>query len=384
MLAFTIFALLAVGTVTVMNRGVASAQDALETTLVRQQIDGQVEALRFLYQSYASNPASPTRISAKTFDEIVKTKASATNASDYASDSCLQSVPGVNPFLAEPKSGSIISQPQLKVMNATTPDASAPAYAQVRYNDDGTLEAPYGMWIEAVQGGSTGQPQFIDFHIRACWFGATSETARKLGTIVRFYLPTTEKGQLVGVGTGIPQLKSYPLQGNAYDRCTTFGPQEVADTNPQRHALFENISPPSDPSRSNFCQRNNPTGMGDVVRSCVNYDAEYSPKIEPEYAGRYKLTINYLDSVCGSTSTPFFETIPSSYSYRVALYVDGNEVEQGILSPSTQTFTYSNSFLMNENTKIQLRWWNNRFIPPGNADPDFTINQLKLERISSE
>ena len=233
MLAFTVFALLAVGTVTVMNRGVASAQDSLETTLVRQQVDGQVEALRFLYQSYSNsnNPASPTRASAKTFAEIV-TKASTENASDYSSDACLSGIPGLTPFLIEPKSGKILDKGDLKVMNPTEADASAPAYAQIKYNDAGTLEAPYGMWIEAVQGGKPGQPQFIDFHIRACWFGTTGEAARKIGTVVRFYLPTVEKGQLVGVGTGIPQIASYAINGASNERCQGLNKNENQASDP--------------------------------------------------------------------------------------------------------------------------------------------------------
>ena len=49
LLAVTIFSLVAVGSMVLMNRGVAMAQQSLETTLVRQQIDAQAEMLRFVH-----------------------------------------------------------------------------------------------------------------------------------------------------------------------------------------------------------------------------------------------------------------------------------------------------------------------------------------------
>lgn len=49
LLSVTIFSMVAVGTMTVMNQGVAIAQQSLEITLVRQQIDAQAEMLRFVH-----------------------------------------------------------------------------------------------------------------------------------------------------------------------------------------------------------------------------------------------------------------------------------------------------------------------------------------------
>ena len=56
MFAVAIFGLAAVGTIALMNRGLASAQNSLETTMARQEIDAQAEALRFIHSAYISEP----------------------------------------------------------------------------------------------------------------------------------------------------------------------------------------------------------------------------------------------------------------------------------------------------------------------------------------
>jgi prepilin-type N-terminal cleavage/methylation domain-containing protein len=50
--SITIFALIAVITVNLMNNGVATAQKSLEMTMARNEIDAQAEALRFVHNSY--------------------------------------------------------------------------------------------------------------------------------------------------------------------------------------------------------------------------------------------------------------------------------------------------------------------------------------------
>ena len=52
MLAVGIFSMVAVAVVAVMSGGTSSAQTALETTLTREAIDAQAEALRFIQSSY--------------------------------------------------------------------------------------------------------------------------------------------------------------------------------------------------------------------------------------------------------------------------------------------------------------------------------------------
>src|SRR5690349_17320208 len=52
--AVTVFAMVAVGSMAIMNQGIASAQRSLEITLVRQQIDAQAEAIRYIHKAYVA------------------------------------------------------------------------------------------------------------------------------------------------------------------------------------------------------------------------------------------------------------------------------------------------------------------------------------------
>ncbi|RYF29698.1 MAG: hypothetical protein EOO17_00170 [Chloroflexi bacterium] len=53
--AITIFSFVAVGGLSIMNQGVATAQRSLEIGLVRQQMDAQADALRYLNQAYVAD-----------------------------------------------------------------------------------------------------------------------------------------------------------------------------------------------------------------------------------------------------------------------------------------------------------------------------------------
>ena len=56
MFAVGIFGLAAVGAISLMNAGLASTQNSLETTMARQEIDAQAEALRFIHDAYLTEP----------------------------------------------------------------------------------------------------------------------------------------------------------------------------------------------------------------------------------------------------------------------------------------------------------------------------------------
>ena len=61
--AVTVFAMVAVGSMAIMNQGTGTAQRSLEITQVRQQIDAQAEAIRYIHQSYVAQfqrGAAPT------------------------------------------------------------------------------------------------------------------------------------------------------------------------------------------------------------------------------------------------------------------------------------------------------------------------------------
>lgn len=191
--AVTVFAMVAVGSLAIMNQGTSTAQRSLEITLVRQQIDAQAQAIRYIHQAYVAayqqGGVTPTGTAA----EWVKMTSKATghgadSASDFGSIDarCPASVPGQRPFLVNARTARVWGSSPVMVASE---GASLPPFAQIIYNDDSSISNAYGLWVEAVPSTNSGGPGFVDFHIRACWEGAGGDTAVKLGTIVRLYEP---------------------------------------------------------------------------------------------------------------------------------------------------------------------------------------------------
>lgn len=184
--ATAVFSFVAIGALLIMNQGSSTAQRALEITLVRQEIDAQAEALRFLNTSYISAYQSGGSYSnyAATWQDIDTnyTVASATTFGGNIS-SCPTTLPAKS---------FILNARQATMGPAVQPTAQT--FSQVDYN--APISAS-GIWIEAVRvpaiGASVGNYQdnaaYIDFHIRACWDSPGQAVPVTLGTIVRLYEP---------------------------------------------------------------------------------------------------------------------------------------------------------------------------------------------------
>jgi type II secretory pathway pseudopilin PulG len=193
--AITVFAMVAVGSLTIMNQGTATAQRSLEITLVRQQIDAQAEAIRYIHQAYVAAYQGEGSASTGVAAQWVKMTSKATGkGADGASvfgetdgAVCPSTAPGQKPFILDARTATVWS---------TTPAMSAPVgmslppFSQVIYNDDSSINQAYGLWVEAVPSTSSNNgPGFVDFHIRACWDSPGSMAPMTLGTIVRLYEP---------------------------------------------------------------------------------------------------------------------------------------------------------------------------------------------------
>lgn len=179
--AITIFSLVAVGSMSIMNQGTMTAERSLEITLVRSEIDAQAEALRFIHESYIATPSSSSQWAIIT--KNTATSKIVTLASDFGT--CNPGTGGpTNPFVIDTKNGTLST-----VAPTMLPSAKS-VYSQLNY--DYNPVAVDGIWIEAVQslGQSSLVPKYIDFHIRACWYGPGQSTPMTLGTIVRLYVPS--------------------------------------------------------------------------------------------------------------------------------------------------------------------------------------------------
>lgn len=194
MFAFAIFALVAVGSLTIMNQGIAAAQRSLEITLVRAQMDAQAEAIRYIHQAYVAayqkGGAAPTGIAAEWVRMTSKASGrGADSASPFGQTNgaqCPTTTPGQRPFIVNARTATMWGP----VPAATSPSGSLPPFSQVIYNPDSSISRAYGIWIEAVPSPvSANGTGFVDFHIRSCWSGAGSSTPMTLGTIVRLYEP---------------------------------------------------------------------------------------------------------------------------------------------------------------------------------------------------
>ncbi len=185
--AVTVFSLVAVAGISLMNKGLSTSQRSLEITAVRQQIDGQAEALRFLHGSYVdayrpgfTNPASSP---AGKYQTILNSHLVTTASTASTSTTCV--IPTSSKFVIDTKTGAIESSPA----KFRLPDT----YARLTYSETATptLTHSEGVWVEGVRStaASSGGVGFVDFHIRACWDAPGQSVPTTLRTIVRLYDP---------------------------------------------------------------------------------------------------------------------------------------------------------------------------------------------------
>ena len=216
--AVAVFSAIAVGSISIMNQGVATSQNALEVTLVRNNIDSQAELLRHLQNakltsigrsgslSSGSSSTESGRLAAE-WDKITSNLL-VDNAGDYSRlmtfEQCDLAAINDNFVIANTASDLakvfFINTRDGSVYNyGSKPDSFrvAQTFAQVRQPENiAILDNPVSemVWIQAVKSSSDvstlNNTVAYDFHIRACWQGSgTDFNMMKLGTIVRLYMP---------------------------------------------------------------------------------------------------------------------------------------------------------------------------------------------------
>lgn len=187
--AVTVFSLVVVGSISIMNQGTNAAQHSLEITLVRQQIDAQAESLRFLHDSYVTayqKNATYTGPAAQWAALLTSLKATPiTSATSFTDISTSCPSPQNGSFVINTTTASFLTGGSVKFLPAT-------GFAKVDYSKAPT-EAR-GIWIEAVSSevnadATQANTGFIDFHIMACWPVQGSDAPGTIATIVRLYDP---------------------------------------------------------------------------------------------------------------------------------------------------------------------------------------------------
>lgn len=172
-LAFAIFSLAAVGTMTVINNGVATTQRDLETTLVREQIDTQAEMIRYIRDT--KSPAWQTLTSATIANPLPLNQSCQQVASISQGFYIKPVIDNTNP------ANTTFTRQSITSATYTTPAT----YAKIDYA--GGAAQSQGIWIQATKAQQNGSVVAYDFYIHACWDSVGIHVPMTLGTIVRIY-----------------------------------------------------------------------------------------------------------------------------------------------------------------------------------------------------
>lgn len=173
-LAFAIFSVAAMGTITLINSGLATTQRNLETTLVRQQIDSQAELLRYLRDT--SDPAWSTITNPAALVTVpLSLDESCRDASTIDQGFYIRPTVAADPLnTAYTRQGTTSTT----LMRPTT-------YAKIDYSNG--AQRSEGIWIQATRAQQNGSVSAYDFYIHACWDSYGLDEPVTLGTIVRIY-----------------------------------------------------------------------------------------------------------------------------------------------------------------------------------------------------
>ena len=239
MFAVGIFGIIAVSAISLMNRGVNTAQTALETEMARNEIDAQAEAIRFIHSAYAAEYANKDKEYEDLWKEIKKlaipyNDIKSANFFTYPASitSCLSNgdddataaytngtgIIKTNGTGTNKQSSFIINTHKLKtsvspsdiitpVHNSTNVIIPASTYPRLIFKDSSgnssddenlgekniknELSAAEGIWVTAVKStdGTSTNPQYYDFYIRTCWNSPGRGDPMTISTTIRLYNP---------------------------------------------------------------------------------------------------------------------------------------------------------------------------------------------------
>ncbi|MBS7346442.1 MAG: hypothetical protein KIG14_01890 [Candidatus Sacchiramonaceae bacterium] len=187
-LAISIFAMLMVGSLALMNAGLSRSQATMQLTMARSTIDAQAEALRFMNNAYIAQHPRPTgEFTGPAREWLNATSASSTSASRL--NECRSDFNPTNILVVD-----TVNMAVRKSGNGAN-FTKADTYPRLSFGvDNNTISIPSsylgarGVWVEAVRPSGL-NAKYYDFHIRACWMPSGSNVETTLGTIVRLYDP---------------------------------------------------------------------------------------------------------------------------------------------------------------------------------------------------
>ena len=247
--AIAIFALVSLICINVMNAGLNSAQNSLEATMARNEIDAQAEAIRFIHNAFTleREEVIENQQYRDLWDKLSRDSNSgvnggmaneATSLPELSVSACSEIYDKNNPKsifnsnLTAFVMNTRIIDPEDQTFNNGVQDLNkiivstrnldaekifteTPIFPRLLFTDNGSatsssnsndelaevseyryLSRAEGIWVIAIkdetkssQNGGQLIPEFFDFHIRTCWYGPGGTRPNTIGTIVRLYNP---------------------------------------------------------------------------------------------------------------------------------------------------------------------------------------------------
>lgn len=228
-LAIGIFSLIAVAVVSVVSTSTSSAQIALESTLTREEIDAQAEALRFIQSSYVNSKVYSEDSENSDYTDIWHTITAHAKSKGSITDDVVKFQPGTCDEIYSENNLSnqgafIINTRKLSTLETEevvlyAKDSKvfypSPTYPHLIFgmsadddplldgdmDDDSSLTRAEGIHIVAVKDPDStyivdGEERnvkrtaaFYDFYIRACWYAPGAEQPTTVSTVIRLYDP---------------------------------------------------------------------------------------------------------------------------------------------------------------------------------------------------
>lgn len=360
LLAFTVFCLIAVLGMNLMNKGTATAQRAMEITQVKQQVDAQVEALRAAQQDYFAK-AGATTVTGNTPADSWKSIVDLSSSSTTVDSTC--PAPGGDTFIMNPlkavKEGTIKS--------VDDPSNISP---QARVVVSGGAVTSYGIWIEKSDPiGGAGGSKAYDFRVRACWYGPGVNTPMQVQSVVRLFNTAVIGAAPVPSGGGggiVPASPSF----TAVAKNTSCGVSSIGGSWDNYFDTSNQCYPATSPESGYFCS---------------NYSINLTPQSGGSFsAGRYRLTVKYQNHDFGNCSGPG-PIASSGYTYQTNIRLNntGAPIQSSSLPAdgTEKQYVYNFDIPASGANTVNLEWVNDYWIPgTPQRDPNFQYNSITLEK----
>ncbi len=180
--SFAVFSLVIVGSLMLMNQGLAMAQRSLEVTLVRQQIDNQVALVR---QAQENNSTAWQELKGPGNNRVVA-NLNAFETPDACSDASSLSDGDTAQFLGIDSATQSVRR---YAANNSANFAQPGVYSRVdvRGEDNSGIPKAYGLWLILSKPESDAVSRGYDLHVRACWDSVGTNKPMTIGTVVRLY-----------------------------------------------------------------------------------------------------------------------------------------------------------------------------------------------------